>query len=60
VDNQSLARSGRETNKEHHGCHACFEGVVYVGYMIQDDQIGEEVEVFDALPCRRCQERKEA
>jgi hypothetical protein len=55
VDNQSLARSGRETNPEHHGCPACYEGVVYVGYIVQDDH-GEEHETYLALPCRRCQQ----
>ena len=56
MDNQSLARSGRETNPEHHGCPACYEGVVYVGYIVQDDH-GEEHETYLALPCRRCQQR---
>ena len=52
MGNQSLARSGRETNPEHHGCPACYEGVVYVGYIVQDDH-GEELETYLALPCQR-------
>ncbi len=32
--------------------HACMNGVVYVGHIIEED--GEEVEVFEAVPCRRC------
>jgi hypothetical protein len=33
--------------------HACLEGVVYIGYLVVDDD-GNEVEVFEAVPCRRC------
>ena len=32
--------------------HACYEGVVYIGYLVEQD--GEEVEVVEAVPCRRC------
>ena len=32
--------------------HACYEGVVYIGHLVEQD--GEEVERADALPCRRC------
>ena len=32
--------------------HACYEGVVYVGHLVEED--GEEVEVLEAVPCRRC------
>ena len=34
-------------------CFACYEGVVYIGHLIEDDS-GEEVEVILAVPCRRC------
>ena len=34
--------------------HACYEGVVYVGHLVEDPGTGEQVEVFDAVPCRRC------
>ena len=34
--------------------HACFEGVVYIGHLVEDPDAGEEVEVFEAVPCRRC------
>ena len=33
--------------------HACYEGVVYIGHLV-DGEDGEEVEVFEAVPCRRC------
>jgi hypothetical protein len=31
---------------------ACMSGVVYIGYLVDAD--GEEVEVVEAVPCRRC------
>jgi hypothetical protein len=33
--------------------HACYEGVVYIGHLVVSDD-GEEVEVIEAVPCRRC------
>jgi hypothetical protein len=33
--------------------HTCYEGVVYVGHLVVGDD-GEEVEVVEAVPCRRC------
>ena len=32
--------------------HACLEGVVYIGRLVEED--GEEVEIIEAVPCRRC------
>jgi hypothetical protein len=32
--------------------HACLEGVVYIGHLVEED--GEEVEVVEAVPCCRC------
>jgi len=31
---------------------ACYEGLVYIGHLVEED--GIEVEVFEAVPCRRC------
>jgi hypothetical protein len=31
--------------------HACTDGVVYIGHLVEED--GEEVEVVEAVPCRR-------
>ena len=43
----------------HYSClerpHACMGGYVYIGHMIADE-CGEEVEVVEAVPCRRCAE----
>jgi hypothetical protein len=33
--------------------HCCWSGVVYIGHLVVADD-GEEVEVFDAAPCKRC------
>ena len=34
--------------------HACIEGVVYIGRLVEDPGSGEEVEVIEAVPCGRC------
>jgi len=31
----------------------CYDGFVYIGHMVTDES-GEEVEVFESVPCRRC------
>ena len=33
--------------------HACYEGLVFIGHLVEGED-GEEVEVFEAVPCRRC------
>ena len=33
--------------------HVCLDGTVFVGHLVVGDD-GEEVEVVDAVPCRRC------
>ena len=32
--------------------HGCYEGFVFIGYMVEEN--GEVVEIFEAVPCRRC------
>jgi len=34
--------------------HACLNGYVYLGYTVVDEETGEEVEMVERLPCRRC------
>jgi hypothetical protein len=34
--------------------HACTEGLVVLADTAFDEEIGDEVEVFDTVPCRRC------
>ena len=36
--------------------HACYEGVVFIGHLVEDPRTGEEVEIIEAVPCRRCAE----
>ena len=32
--------------------HGCYQGLVFIGHLVEED--GEEIEVFDTVPCRRC------
>ena len=34
--------------------HGCMGGYVYIGHMAVDPETGEEVEVIESVPCRRC------
>jgi hypothetical protein len=34
--------------------HACADGVVYIGHLVEDPGTGEQVEVIEAVACRRC------
>jgi hypothetical protein len=40
--------------------HVCYQGVVYIGRVVEDPGIGEEVEVIEAVPCRKCVAGEEA
>ncbi len=62
---ESLARPARPSTENHADTveahyaslerpHACYEGVVFIGHLVEDPGTGEEVEVFEAVPCRRC------
>jgi hypothetical protein len=33
--------------------HVCYEGFVYIGHMVEDEN-GEPVEEIEQVPCRRC------
>jgi hypothetical protein len=37
--------------------HACLNGYVYLAYTAHDEEIGDEVERIEVIPCRRCAER---
>ena len=61
MDRRSVAGAGNlfhasEATEDSHP-HACVDGLVYIGHVVEED--GEEVERFEALPCRRCAEAKE-
>ena len=51
-----------DTVEAHYAClerpHACYEGVICVGHLVEDPGTGEEVEVFESVACRRCAEDK--
>jgi hypothetical protein len=38
--------------------HACIDGTVYIGHLVEDPGTGEETEVIEAVPCRRCSDSR--
>ena len=34
--------------------HGCYEGFVYISYMVEDELDGAPVEEIERVPCRRC------
>jgi hypothetical protein len=38
--------------------HACYDGAVYLTYTAFDEEVGDEVERIEAVPCRRCAEEE--
>jgi hypothetical protein len=52
-DGIAYAGSKLEGDDQDHP-HACTDGVVYVGHLVEDPGTGEEVEVVEAVVCRRC------
>jgi hypothetical protein len=36
--------------------HACTGGLVFLTYVVFDEEIGDEAEFIEAVSCRRCQE----
>ncbi len=50
-----------DTLDAHHSClerlrpHGCYDGLVFIGHLVEGED-GEEVEVIEAVPCRRCAE----
>ena len=59
---QPSAEDHDDTVEAHYAClerpHACYDGVVYIGRLVEDPGTGEEVERVEALPCRRCIEER--
>jgi hypothetical protein len=52
MDSTKSSAPAHPSTEDHDRPHACADGVVYVGHLVEED--GEEVEVFEAVPCRRC------
>jgi hypothetical protein len=36
--------------------HACTDGLVFLAYTVFDEDLGDEVERIESIPCRRCAE----
>jgi hypothetical protein len=34
--------------------HACTDGLVFLTYTVFDEEVGDEVERLEVVPCRRC------
>jgi hypothetical protein len=34
--------------------HACTDGLVFLTYTVFDEEVGDEVEHLEIVPCRRC------
>lgn len=34
--------------------HGCYSGLVYIGHLDVDPETGDEIEIVEAVPCRRC------
>jgi hypothetical protein len=49
----SSAQPAEPTASEEQTPHGCIAGVVYIGHLVADEH-GEEVEVIEAVPCKRC------
>ena len=50
-----------DTLDAHYSClerpHGCYEGLVFIGHLVEDSEAGEEVEVIESVPCRRCSDK---
>jgi hypothetical protein len=51
---ESTAHPAHPSTEDQDHPHVCLEGVVYIGHLVEDPGTGEEVEVVEAMPCRRC------
>ena len=51
MDTRNTTELTQEEQNREYPC-ACYDGVVYIGRLLVTDE-GEEVEVVEAVPCRR-------
>jgi len=56
MDKSSVYRPERADEDTHP--HACTEGLVFLAYTVFDEEIGDEVERIEAVPCRRCADNR--
>jgi hypothetical protein len=45
--------ASRRTDRDQKTPHGCLDGMVYIGHLVEGED-GEETEVFEPVPCRRC------
>jgi hypothetical protein len=57
VDTQSIRAETPEVLPDETP-HGCYEGFVYLGHMQYEDEHGQEAEVIERVPCRRCNAAK--
>ncbi|MBA2714797.1 MAG: hypothetical protein H0U55_14730 [Rubrobacteraceae bacterium] len=55
MDSKNSTAPDPHPSTEERPC-ACYEGVVYIGHMVEED--GEETEIFEAIPCSRCSDNR--
>jgi hypothetical protein len=53
-------RTDPDQGHQERDCFACYEGVVYLGELLEDEDGEEEYEVYTAVRCRRCGARGDA
>ena len=53
---ESTVHPAPPTTEDQDHPHACLNGYIYLGYTAFDEEMGEEVERIETLPCRRCAE----
>lgn len=46
-----------ETDEDTHP-HACMNGLVFLTYTAFDEEIGDEVECLEVVPCRHCSDSR--
>jgi hypothetical protein len=56
VDTRESSAPAHPSTEDQEHPHACNDGVVYIGRLVEDPGTGEEAEVVEAVPCRRCAE----
>lgn len=57
IDTESSAgRRGNVLGSVPDHPHACMDGLVFLTYVAFDEEIGDEVERIEVIPCRRCAE----
>jgi hypothetical protein len=56
MDAQKSSVFRPDTESEDTHPHACTDGIVFLSYTVFDEEVGDEVEHIEAIPCRRCAE----